>query len=246
MAIDEKKLAQDYGLDEAELKKVEEMIRTNSFQGNINSKGNSFINLCRNNIIIPILMVIAITSLAIGIIYFSTKEDITPVNSLGFNYETLVTNYKNTETYNTLFKDFNTELPEIEFTDDGDKNNQVKYFGTSIQSDFTSYAIAIQGSARKSDSEITALRFMFEMPEDNEEKEEMSSALFIYFEMIMNSVFPELDTNTIDSMLASTSKTQQFETYGNIAYRFSIQKVDDISFYALDFAPAADYENFDK
>ena len=63
-------------------------------------------------------MVIAITSLAIGIIYFSTKEDITPVNSLGFNYETLVTNYKNTETYNTLFKDFNTELPEIEFTDE--------------------------------------------------------------------------------------------------------------------------------
>lgn len=246
MAIDEKKLAQDYGLDEAELKKVEDMIRTNSFNGNINSKGNSFINLCRNNIFIPIMLVIAIASLAIAIVYFTTKEDITPVNTLGFNYETLVTNYKNTETYNSLFKDFNTELPEIEYSDDGDKNNQVKYFGTSIQSDFTSYAIAIQGSVRKTDNKITALRFMFEMPEDNDARKEMSSALFIYFEMIMNSVFPDLDSNTIDSMLASTSKTQQFETYENIAYRFSVQKVDGISFYALDFAPAADYENFDK
>ena len=53
----------------------------------------------------------------------------------------------------------------------------------------------------------------------------------------------ELTPEQIDSMLASTSSSQEYEVYMDIAYRFSIQKVDNVSFYALDFAPAADYQN---
>ena len=238
---------EEYGLDEAELKKVEEMIKTSSYKkkkpttNSSNGGSKSFIELCKNNILLPIVMVVALAAIVIGIIFFISPEE-TQINTIGITYETLVDNYTKTQIYQSLFKSFNTQLPEIELTDGNSKN--LKYFGASIPNDFTTCALAIQGSVNKSNNEITAIRFMFEKPSD--EPEDFSTTLFLYYEMIMNSLFPNLDATTIDSMLASTSKTQQFEVYENIAYRFSIQTVDGVSFYALDFASAADYQQFDN
>lgn len=244
----------EYGLDEEELKKVEELIKSKSKRKksivNTQNKKNkpeankSFIDICKNNILIPITLILAVALIVFGIIYFWPKKE--PINSLGFTYEELITNYHKTTAYNTLFSgDFKTELPELQYFENTTENNnkELEYFGASFDKTFTSYGVAIQGSNRKSDKQITGLRVMFEVPETSEEQEANKTVVFFFYEMIMNSVYPDLTASDIDAMLASTSKTQTFEVYGNIAYRFSIQKDGNVSFYALDFAPAADYEN---
>lgn len=241
-------------VDEEEIKKVEEMLMSSKAkrkkmleERNPNKQNNSkmtFIDVCKNNIVVPICLFLAVAAIVFGIVYFINNSKTTKINSLGFTYSQLTENYHNTALYKDLFSQFNTELPEISYTTDvenPDKN--LNYFGASVPHEFTSYSIAIQGSARKSDGELKGFRIMYEVPSDESAIDENASSLFLFYNMVMNSVYPELTTDEIVTMLAKASETKQFEIYGNIAYRFSIQKVDGISFYALDFAPAADYQS---
>lgn len=250
--IESQNINDEYELDEEELKKVEEMIKSSKgkrqkmikeSKPNPTNEKKSFIEICKNNILIPIILVIAIALIGFGIYFFWPSK--TEINSLGFNYEQLNTNYHNSTAYTALFSQFKTELPELNFYDNESEkaSDELKYFEAPISNEFTTYGVALQGSCRKSDGMLTGLRFMYEVPSTSEEQEANKTSLFLFYEMIMNSVFPDLTPEQIDSMLASTSSSQEYEVYMDIAYRFSIQKVDNVTFYALDFVPAADYSN---
>lgn len=240
----------DMELDEAELKRVEEMLKSSKskrkkmLENNSSASTNkTFIEVCKENIFIPIILVVAIALIGFGVYYFWPKSEEKDINSIGITYEQLVANYHSSVAYTGLFKDFNTELPEMTYVENDSTNDKLNYFGAPITNGFTTYGLAIQGSERKSDKELCGLRVMFEVPATPEEQEENIKIVFLFYDMIMNSVFPELSSEEIDTMLASTSKSQEFEVYKDVAYRFTIQKVDNVSFYALDFAPAADYQN---
>lgn len=244
-------------VDDEEIKRVEEMLKSSKSKrkkmieerkpkNQSDSKFN-FIELCKKNIVIPICLILAIAAIIFGIVYFAKSSKKDQINSLGLTYAQFTNNYHNTTLYNDLFSQFNTELPEITYKDDVENpNKELNYFAEIVPHDFTTYAIAIQGSTRKSDGQLTGIRIMYEVPTSDEAIEENATTLFLYYDMMMNSLFPELSNTEIDSMLAAASKSQEFEIYKNVAYRFTIQKADGISFYALDFAPAADYQSVEN
>lgn len=245
----------DLEIDEEEIKRVEEMLKsskskrkkmTTSNKENKNDKP-TIIDICKKNPVIPITMILAITLIIGGIIYFVNASKNKPVNTLGISYEQLVANYKNTDLYNDLFKDFDTELPELTYMQTSEESNEkLNYFGTNVsQHGFTPYSIAIQGAESKENKNLVSLRVMYQVPTTQEDLDDNIQSLFLYFSMIMNSVYPDISSEDINAMLASTSSTNQYEIKNNIAYRFSIQKADSISFYALDFIPAADLDKLE-
>ena len=132
-------------------------------------------------------IVVAIALIGFGVYYFWPKSEEKDINSIGITYEQLVANYHSSVAYTGLFKDFNTELPEMTYVDNDSTNDKLNYFGAPITNGFTTYGLAIQGSERKSDKELCGLRVMFEVPSTPEEQEENIKIVFLFYDMIMNS-----------------------------------------------------------
>ena len=240
--------------DEEEIKKVEEMLKsskskrkkimegTDGKESTAKEKGKFglFIDKCIKNPVIPVTGIAAIAVLVFGIIYFGSI--IFPVDSLGFTYEDLQSNYIGTATYQNLFIGFDCALPDITYSKDTTSKykNKLNFFAARIDNTFSETGIAVQGSTRKTDDEIVALRFLFEIPEN--ESDLNSDKVFYFYEMVLGSVFPETPTNELDQLLSEAASTQEFKTKDNVAYRFTKQSIDGHGFYVMDFAPASNQE----
>lgn len=257
MIEEDKKISEDLlSEEEEEIKRAEELLSASRSKrkkilagepeaepkAEKESTPNSLIARCKANPVIPISFIAAVAVLVFGIIYFSSI--MFTVDSLGFTYQELQANYKSTGIYEGLFKDFDCDLPKITYNNENavsENKDKLNFFAAQVPSKFTDSIIIVQGSTRKTDDELVALRFMYENTapggEDGTEK------LFYYFKLVMNSVFTDIDEATLDNMLTKAVSTDGFEISGDIAYRFSTQSINGGSYFILDFAPASESEN---
>ena len=243
--------------EEEEIKKAEELLsssrskRKKMLEGKPeaepkpkkDTKFSALIDRCKANPVIPVSFIAAAAVLVFGIIYFSSI--VFTIDSLGFTYQELQANYKSTSIYEGLFKDFDCDLPKITYNNEGaesEHKDKLNFFAAQVPNKFTDSVIVVQGSTRKTDDKVVALRFLYENTAPG--GEDGTDKLFYYYKLVMNSVFTDLDETTIDNMLTKAASSEGFQISGDIAYRFSTQSINGASYFILDFAPASEYEQF--
>ncbi len=243
---------------EEELKKVEEMLKSSRRERQkMNSSKkpqksdkkddkDSFVSKLTKNPVIPITALLLIAVLALGVFYFAPRLKKDKVDSIGITYETLRTNYVNTKLYKELFKDFDCKLPDMQVTEpqEGSKHTkELNFFAMKVNNGFTTLNVGIQGSTRKSDGEIVALRFLFEDTTDQNESQNVLISVLMYYRMVFNSVFPELTDEEATTLLNNGISAGTFQIKDNIAYRIGRDTIDGKNYYIMDFAPATQYQS---
>ena len=245
--------------EEEEIKRAEELLNSSrSKRKKINSeskkketkdtkpakdkagKENKFLK----NPIIPITLLALIAVLAFGVFYFASQAK--PVAALGFTYDEFRDRYKATSLYQDLFCQFDCELPPINYTTgaEGKNKDKLDFFASKINNNFTTLNVGVQGSCRKTDGQIVALRFLFETSEDN--KDEVYLTITMYYRMVISAVYPDANEEEVNNILTDASKDGTFKVRGDIAYRLHKEKIDDKEYFVLDFAPATEYKNIES
>ena len=232
-------------IDEEELKKAEELLGTSrSKRKKLASASSSkkpdgafgrFLSKLSKKPVTIVSFLAAICVLVFGILYFAPI--MFPLESMGMSYQDLQKNYKNTELYKTVFSSFNCELPKITYASESDSKykKQLNFFAAPIQNEFSSAVIGIQGSTRKTDDELVALRFLYSDDGDSEK-------LFYFYCMITKAVLPELSDYEAEEFLSQLATGNEFMIKNDIACRMTKQTMSDTTYYILDFAPASEYE----
>ena len=235
-------------IGEEELKRAEELLGTSKSKrkklqssGKSSSSGKSggavgrFISDISKKPVSMISLLAAVLVLVFGIIYFSPI--MFPLDSLGMSYQDLQKNCRNTELYKTVFSSFNCELPKITYASESDSKykKQLNFFSAPISNNFSSALIGIQGSTRKTDDELVALRFLYS--DDGE-----SEKLFYFYCMVTKAVLPELSDYEAEEFISQLASDSNFIIKNDIACRMTKQTMSDKTYYVLDFAPASEYE----
>ncbi len=258
--MDKEKINVTEDISEEELKRVEELLsssrrkrmKMNSKESSSEKKdkeekkdNQSFVDKMMKNPVIPISALLLIAVLALGIFYFAPKlSKKEKIDTLGITYEQLQTNYKSTQLYSELFSSFDCDLPEQTLTDpseDSKHKEELNFFAMPIKNTFTSLNVGVQGSELKSNGELVALRFVFEDTTNEEDSSDVFLSVLMYYRMVFNAIFPDLQDEEITTILTQTANSTNFNIKGDIAYRFSKQTISGKNYYVMDFAPATQY-----
>lgn len=258
--MDKEKIDITDDISEEELKKVEDLLKSsrrkrikantkeNSSEKNVKEdkkKEPSFIDKMIKNPVIPISALLIIAVLALGIFYFAPKlSKKEKIDTLGFTYEQLQTNYKSTKLYSELFSSFDCDLPAKALADpseDSKHKEELNFFAMPIKNSFTALNVGVQGSELKSNGELVALRFLFEDTTNEADSSDVFLSVLMYYRMVFNAVYPDLQDEEITSILTQSANTTNFNIKDDIAYRFSKQTISGKNYYVMDFAPATQY-----
>lgn len=220
---------------------------------------NKFLARCIADPIIPVCIIAAV-AIVIGIaLYILIPMFSTP--AMKYKVSDFRTRYASTEIYQTSLSQFGFAFPEVQYfegqtsnatgvalTADPNALNQVNsadssklnYFGGTVINSATSLGFAVQGSERKSDGKITALRVMVQL--DPNVDDNYYNMLLIYFASYFQAFYPNLTSEQAVNMAQdalNNSNSQMFVTNGDYAYRVVIETTGAVPFVALDIVPAA-------
>ncbi len=216
------------------------------------SKATGFIDKCKKDPVIPaciLALVVALVFVAVRFIVpmFSVK-------TLGLTVDEYRERYVTTGIYNSTLLPYNFAIPEVTYSDAqtvaltaaGEQNNREQarftYFYASIPNTATGFGTAIQGSARKSDNEITALRVVAEYSNDPN----YYNFLVLYFGSYLQTFIPEVSDRDVQTLVADALNqvsTGEFIQRQDISYRASILTEGNVSYIAFDIMPTANLES---
>lgn len=233
--VDEKK---------AKKQKEKEALKKES-AGDAAPKG--FVAKCKKDPVIPaciLLLIIAVIGFGLYILVpmFSIK-------TLGVTVEDYRVRYISTNIYNTTLAPYGFTIPEVTYQEEqrvaltasgeSTNNNQDKllFFYAPITNTGTSFATAIQGSVRKTDNKITALRVMAEYSDDPN----YFNFLVLYFGSYLQAFIPGVSDQDIQALVTDAVQnisTGEFTVRQNIAFRVSIVRTDSVNYVAFDIMPS--------
>lgn len=214
--------------------------------GNASSK-NGFVEKCKKDPVIPaciLLLFIAIVGVVLYIVIpmFSVK-------TLGVTVEDYRVRYISTSIYNSALAPYGFTIPEVAYQEEqrvaltaageSNNNNQDKllFFYAPISNTGTTFATAIQGSVRKSDNKITALRVLVEYSDDPN----YFNFLILYYGSYLQAFIPTVSDQDIQALVAdavNNISTGEFTVRQDIAFRVSVERTDTISYIAFDIMPS--------
>ena len=214
--------------------------------GNASSK-NGFVEKCKKDPVIPaciLLLFIAIVGVVLYIVIpmFSVK-------TLGVTVEDYRVRYISTSIYNSALAPYGFTIPDVTYQEEqrvaltavgeSNNNNQDKllFFYAPISNTGTTFATAIQGSVRKSDNKITALRVLVEYSDDPN----YFNFLILYYGSYLQAFIPTVSDQDIQALVAdavNNISTGEFTVRQDIAFRVSVERTDTISYIAFDIMPS--------
>lgn len=231
-------------------KKRKEKEESKKESSEASAKGkNGFWDKCKKDPVIPVcivLLIAAVVFIAVRFIapLFGTK-------TLNITVDRLRADYLSTQIYNDYLSDYNFAIPEVIYYDtnneialtasaENKKSSDVIYFNTNIPNTGTSFSTGIQGSAKKSDGEIIALRVVCEYPA-SVDATSYYQFLVTFFGSYMQTLFPDVslqDASTLAMDAITNINGENYIVRGDIAYRVSLVTTDTINYVTLDFLPA--------
>ena len=232
--------------DEKKAKKQKEKEALKKASDDKSSKGG-FIAKCKKDPVIPVsilLLVIAVVGVILYVVVpmFSIK-------TLGVTVEDYRVRYISTNIYNSTLAPYGFTIPEVTYQEEqrialtaageSTSTNQDKllFFYAPIPNTGTSFATAIQGSVRKTDNKITALRVMAEYSDDPN----YFNFLILYFGSYLQAFIPgvsDQDIQTLVTDAVNNISTGEFTVRQDIAFRVSVVKTDEVSYIAFDIMPS--------
>ncbi len=233
--VDEKK---------AKKQKEKEALKKES-AGDAAPKG--FVAKCKKDPVIPaciLLLIIAVIGFGLYILVpmFSIK-------TLGVTVEDYRVRYISTNIYNTTLAPYGFTIPEVTYQEEqrvaltasGESSNsnqdKLLFFYAPITNTGTSFATAIQGSVRKTDNKITALRVMAEYSDDPN----YFNFLVLYFGSYLQAFIPGVSDQDIQALVTDAVQnisTGDFTVRQDIAFRVSIVRTDSVNYVAFDIMPS--------
>ncbi|MCH4153099.1 MAG: hypothetical protein LKG26_02250 [Saccharofermentans sp.] len=222
-------------------------------------KALSFMGKCRRDPVIPVCLILAFIALVGAAIYYILPYAV--IGSFGMTIDEFRSRYESTDTYQNLFANYSLAIPEVTYEDasatettettqassaqgdgtttDAAVSNPVNenarflnYFTCYIDSDF---GTSIQGSTRKSDGELTALRVYAPYSGDN------TQFIMYYFASFLETFYPDLTYETASDlasdMFTNFDNKGLFTVRGDYAYRLVFLQSDGISSLAFDIVP---------
>lgn len=214
---------------------------------------------CRRDPVIPVCLILAFIALVGAAIYYILPYAV--IGSFGMTIDEFRSRYESTDTYQNLFANYSLAIPEVTYEDasatettettqassaqgdgtttDAAVSNPVNenarflnYFTCYIDSDF---GTSIQGSTRKSDGELTALRVYAPYSGDN------TQFIMYYFASFLETFYPDLTYETASDlasdMFTNFDNKGLFTVRGDYAYRLVFLQSDGISSLAFDIVP---------
>ena len=226
-------------------KRKTEAKKTSEERKSEDKPANGFIEKCRKDPVIPACIILLIAAAVLVSVYVILPR--MSVKSLGCTVDQFRSDYVSTEIYTTSLGGYNFAIPEVVYSDgtqvaltaaaENRKDGKLSYFSANIPNTATTFATAIQGSVRKSDNEITALRVLAQYSED----ESYYNFLILYYASYMQTLFPGITNQDAASLAADALAGITSDAYisrDDISYRASFVKNDTISYIALDVIPS--------
>ncbi len=249
----DKKKAEAKAKKEAEAKK-----RKEEAQKRIEKSGikNPFIAKCVADPIIPTCIIVAILAVVGILCYILIPMFSTP--AMKFNLTEFKTRYTSTTIYAQSLAPFSFQIPDMTYTEvnpqptassialTADPNalnpvnavdsSKLYYFSGLVSNNATSLGIGIQGSCRRSDNKLTAIRTFVEYSASDD----YYNFILIYFASYFQTIYPELTAEqALDLSQAAIADFQSnnFIVNGDYAYRVVMEN-SGVVYFALDIVPA--------
>lgn len=214
---------------------------------------NKFIARCFADPVIPVAMFVALAAIVGLVCYLVAPLVSTP--AMKYTIDTFRTQYSSTPIYNDSLSQFGFQIPEMQYapavetnssvalTADPNAMSPVKHvdsknllcFAGNVPNTATTFGTAVQGTCRKSDKKITALRVIAEYSNTDE----YYSFLLVYFASYLQTVYPDLTSEqAIDLAQEAISNFQNptFTVRGDYAYRVSLE-TGAVNCFVLDILP---------
>lgn len=214
---------------------------------------NKFVARCVADPVIPIALFVALAAIVGLICYIVAPLVSTP--AMKYTVDTFSTQYASTPIYTDSLSQFGFQIPEMQYAQAVESNSSVALtadpnamspvkhvdsnnllcFAGNVQNTATSFGTAVQGTCRKSDKKITALRVIAEYSNS----EEYYNFLLVYFGSYIQTVYPELTSEqAIDLAQEAIANFQNpsFVVRGDYAYRVSLE-TGAVNCFVLDILP---------
>ncbi|MBR1797083.1 MAG: hypothetical protein IJ757_03595 [Clostridiales bacterium] len=208
---------------------------------------SGFIAKCKKDPVIPITIILLV-AVVVGILIHIIVPMLS-VKSLGVTVDEFRENYSNASIYRATLAPYNFAIPEVTYTDGktlaltaaGEAQNReedkLQYFSAAIPNTATTFSTAIQGSVRKSDNKITAIRVMAQISDDPN----YFNFLVLYFGSYLQALAPDVSDQDIETLVAEALNNvagADFTVRQDIAFRASLVNGDSVSYVAFDIMPA--------
>ena len=210
------------------------------------SKPSGFIDKCRKDPVIPICVLLLIAAVIGFGLYFILP--MFSVKSLGVTVDDYRARYVTTGIYNNALLPYNFAIPEVTYTEgnqvaltasaEGKNKDKLLYFSAAIPNTATSFGTAIQGSVRRTDNEITALRVVAGYEQDDN----YVNFLILYFGSYLQAFIPDVSDQDIQTLVADAINNISSTDYmirQDIAYNVSIINDGTARYVAFDIIPAS-------
>ncbi|MBR4494957.1 MAG: hypothetical protein IKP14_09640 [Clostridiales bacterium] len=233
-------------VDEKKAKKQKEK-ETQKKSSSGSSDDKSFIGKCKKDPVIPAcILLIIIAAIGFGIYILVPMFSI---KTLGVTVEDYRVRYISTSIYNAALAPYGFTIPEVTYQEEqnvaltavgeNSSSNQDKllFFSAPIANTGTSFATAIQGSVRKTDNKITALRVIAEYSNDPN----YFNFLVLYFGSYLQAFIPGVSDQDIQALVTdavNNISTGEFTIRQDIAFRVSIVTTDTVNYVAFDIMPS--------
>ena len=210
---------------------------------------HTFIAKSKKDPIIPLCVLLIFASLIFAVCYFVIPK--LGTKTLGFTVDELRVNYLQGDLYLNNLAPYDFSIPDVTYqetmqialtatAENNKKSDKLDYFSAGISNTAVSFNTAIQGSQRKSDGKITALRVIVEFP-DGVDTSSYFNFLSLYFASYIQAVFPDVSSTDASQLAMDALSSISGQTYmvrGEVAYRVSIVNTDTVRYVTLDFLPA--------
>ena len=228
-------------------------------EANASSKAGgkpSFIDRCKKDPVIPACILFLVLACAFVVIKFVVP--MFSVASLGVTVDEYRARYEATGIYNSTLLPYNFAIPEVTYQEGqtvsftgaeaaaNEKTDRLLYFYAPISNTATDFPTAIQGSVRKTDNEITALRVMAVFRSEYLNDSNYINFLVLYFGSYLQAFTPGVsdhDAQTLVYDAINQMTTGQFVTRQELAYRVSIVSQEGVNFIAFDIIPSSNLES---
>lgn len=197
--------------------------------------------------VIPITIVTAIILSIAVLLWFILPTVI--VSAMPYTIEEFRTKYSKTELYTSALSSFGFGFPEVSYVDEdttsasdstttSKKSSMLNYFNGTIINTAFSNGVGVQGSTRKIDGKITALRIIIEASGDSD----FYNAVVILFASYIQAFIPNMTsqeaiTASQDAISTLGNDSNSYTINGDIAYMVSIINQGN-GYIALDFISA--------
>lgn len=221
-------------------------------QEHSSEKGNGFWSKCKKDPIIPAAILILIAA----VVFFVIRV-IVPmfsVKTLGITIDEYREQYASGSIYNSALMPYNFAIPEVTMTDGSNvaltaaaesrskTENRLMYFTAAIPNTSTDFGTGIQGSVRKSDGKITAMRVMAGFRPEYAQDTSYMRFLVLYFGSYLQGFIPDVSDQDIQNLILDAINQMQSGEYiirQDLAYKISVVNNESVTYIAFDIMPSA-------